>query len=180
MSLCSSAQSVVHKTRAGAHAGQDCRLEKAKTCTITSETDAIPESAPSPSAHRTVTFLVASTTAVCRGAEGRQQTRDFDRSSIVTRQLLGTTLGCNIATALDLDAVDTTKVGNVTVSPIGREGRSQSIGGATSMCSRPKRETDTTRGTLARRRASAVSRARLKTMSAVTRLRSEMRSIHTS
>ena len=180
MSLCSSARSVVHTTRAGAHAGQDCRLEKAKTCTITSETDAIPESAPSPSAHHTDTFLVASTTAVCRGAEGRQQTRDFDRSSIETRQLLGTTFGCNIATALDLDAVDTTKAGNVTVSPIGREGRSQSIGGATSTCSRPERETDTTRGTLARRRASAASRARLKTMSAVTRLRSEMRSIHTS
>ena len=71
----------------GAQEGGDCRLgsEQAETCAVTSETEAIPESAPSLSAHHTVTALVAFTTTVWtrhgegRGAAGGQRTRDFHR-----------------------------------------------------------------------------------------------------
>ena len=58
-------------------------LNRHRHAATTSETDAVPEDAPSTSARHTVTFLVASTTAVCtrhgegRGAEGGERALDF-------------------------------------------------------------------------------------------------------
>ena len=48
--------------------------EQAKACATTSEKEAIPESAPSPSAHHTVTFLVVSTTAVWARSVDKSET----------------------------------------------------------------------------------------------------------